>query len=126
MDLILTRTNISSACTMGRLSIAGTDFSVCTLEPPKQLEKPRAIPDGTYRIILNESPRLAYITPLLLDVPDFSDVRMHIGNYPQDTEGCILVGESANVNSINNSKEAFQSLMGMLKDSQSIILTIIG
>jgi hypothetical protein len=28
----------------------------------------------------------------LLDVPNHDDVQLHIGNFPSDTQGCILVG----------------------------------
>ena len=53
-----------------------------------------AIPCGRYKVILNYSPKLKRVLPLLLDVPGFTGIRMHGGANENWSEGCILVGEN--------------------------------
>ena len=50
-----------------------------------------AIPDGRYRVVLNWSNRFKRIMPLLLDVPNFTGVRLHGGNTAEDSHGCPLI-----------------------------------
>jgi len=50
------------------------------------------IPCGTYSIEITYSPRFNRPLPLLDGVPGRSDIRIHAGNWPKDTEGCLLVG----------------------------------
>ena len=50
-----------------------------------------AIPSGRYKVILTRSNRFKRITPLLVDVPNFSGVRLHGGNTAENSHGCPLI-----------------------------------
>jgi hypothetical protein len=55
-----------------------------------------AIPHGRYRVIITRSGRFSrkaghdVYLPELLSVPGFDKIRIHGGNGPEDTDGCIL------------------------------------
>lgn len=54
--------------------------------------------------------------PGIENVPEFTDIEIHSGNFPKDTEGCLLVAESrgnvvpSGADSILNSKVIFARL----------------
>lgn len=122
MILSLKRTIRRDGWTLGELSIDGK-FECYTLEdtdrrvewmPQAKLPGETAIPRGAYRVVLSESPKLGYETPELLDVPCFNHIRIHIGNFPSNTEGCILVGRQWSPGSVWKSREAFEALHAKL------------
>ncbi len=66
--------------------------------------------------------------PLLLNVEGFEGVRIHTGNRPEDTEGCLLVGTTAGTNQVLNSRTAFlqlnEKINNALKKGEEIWITI--
>ena len=77
-----------------------------------------AIPEGRYRVAITWSPRFQQNMPLLHDVPGFEGVRIHPGNKPEDTEGCILVGHARDKDWIGGSRDAYAALYNKLLTPQ--------
>lgn len=121
MQLQLERVQIDRQVTIGSLSVDG-DWQCWTLEDPVR-EVPgqpvsawkvpgrTAIPYGRYGVEVTLSPRFGRMLPLLLAVPGFDGVRIHAGNVPADTDGCILVGADRYSASVGRSRAALDDLM---------------
>lgn len=94
-----------------------------------------AIPTGRYKITLSiQSPKFktynqyefckGYL-PRLINVPGFDGVLIHIGNKPEDTDGCILVGKNKAKGQVLESTTTFKELYNKLKQStEDIYITI--
>ena len=89
MRLRLVRTERMTDRTLGVLLSEGR--RVC--ETLELAEGKGAIPCGHYKVKMTYSPRFKMMLPLVADVPGRSGIRIHAGNTPKDTSGCILVGE---------------------------------
>ena len=72
-----------------------------------------AIPPGRYKLVLSMSNRFKRILPEVLAVPNFTGIRIHAGNTATDTHGCLLLGQTRNVEarSIGQSKLALEAFM---------------
>lgn len=122
--------------THGVLTIEGDVFECYTLEDKVRegdifkvkVQNETAIPAGRYEVILNMSNRFKKYMPLLLNVPNFSGVRIHSGNTKDHTEGCILVGfENGEDGFLGDSINAFNELMKVLRKvekKEKIYITI--
>ena len=124
--IVLNRVRRGPDNVIGTLSFNGHVYA--TLEDPVRRRKipgVTAIPSGTYELTLrNEggmTKRYAKRFPnmhkgmiWLRDVPDFKYVYIHIGNYPKDTDGCILVGMRAKQEMIVGSTDAYRRMYPLL------------
>lgn len=106
--------------TIGRLIINGAIMGY-TLEDEvrpvgEKVPGETAIPAGEYKIIVDMSTRFKREMPHILDVPNFTGVRIHTGNTDDDTEGCILLGAKVeNENFVSGSKVTFDAFFTKLK-----------
>ncbi len=58
--------------------------------------------------------------PLLLDVPMFKGIRIHTGNKPEDSHGCLLVGKTETTDFVGNSRSVYSPLLERIqKDTRS-------
>lgn len=125
MEIKLIRKYYQAKYTIGRLYVNNRFFSD-SLEPPSlhltersalgtiliaKYKGYRAIPTGRYRILITRSRRFGRWLPLLLNVKGFEGIRIHAGNKPEDTRGCILLG--------------FNRRKGYVLDSTRCVLTLV-
>jgi hypothetical protein len=94
MELTVLRNRFHKDYTAGQLYIDGVYFCF-TLEDEIRDVKVKgetAIPEGYYDVAFEDSPKFGPQTLTILNVPNFTHIRIHAGNTEKDTDGCILVG----------------------------------
>ena len=126
MILKLKRKYFTEQSTIGELFI-DDKFFCFTLEDKVRDVKiygVTAIPYGTYKVIINMSNRFKVLMPFLLNVDGYEGVRIHYGNRALDTEGCILVGLTKDIDFIGNSRDAYKFLMNKISNQSSLTLII--
>lgn len=139
MELRIERISVQTDYTIGRLLVDGVYFCD-TMEPTDRglvgtmtAEEVRAvkrmgltaIPVGRYRVTLAvRSPKMsAKVTyrfcdgrlPRLVNVPGYEGILIHIGNFPRDTQGCILVGRNVERGKLLYSTQMFRRLYEVLQ-----------
>lgn len=152
MELLLKRIFKGDEYTIGNLYIDGIKFcdtledvdrsltQSMSLEDIKNIKKKSitAIPTGKYEVTLSvQSPKFSKYTqyefckgylPRLIDVPGFEGVLVHIGNFPSDTDGCVLVGKNTKKGMVTDSTNTFKTLYSKLKEvsdkNEKIYITI--
>lgn len=130
MELTVIRFAFGKTATIGILTADGVP-ACYTLEDPDRsmvglpkIKARTAIPAGQYDLAITWSPRFKRMLPEIQDVSGFSGVRIHWGNRPEDTEGCLLVGVSANVREwcITDSRKAFADCYNFFKLADKILI----
>ena len=95
----------------------------------QKMQGSTAIPEGSYAVVITKSWRFQAWLPLLLGVPGFSGIRIHAGNEPKHTQGCILVGENKKVGMVVNSRIWLHRLMKRITEArerdEGIWITIV-
>lgn len=123
MNIELIRTTCGATCTLGKMYIDGEEFCY-TLEDVvrpngEKVYGETAIPTGRYRVDITFSNRFQQPMPLVMDVPNFSGIRIHAGNTAADTHGCILVGlrVSPGGTAISESRVAYNAVFAHIRDA---------
>lgn len=132
MKLRLERRFLGDKYTIGKLYVDGKYFSDTLEDKVRDLNKngvfdngeskvygESAIPYGTYNIIVNHSPKFKRDLPRLLNVPHFDGILIHRGNTPENTLGCILVGENKVKGKVINSTPYEVKLVSIMKEALS-------
>lgn len=122
MLIVLERKEFTEESTIGELLING-ERECYTLELPMKDGLPgSAIPPGVYSVTLGPSPKFqvsndpwvkkyADQIPHINNIPNRTTILIHWGNKPDDTDGCILVGQlHSGTDFIGASRPAFSAL----------------
>lgn len=132
MKILVKRIAKRPTYTIGKMYLDGkyfcdtledTDRNISQSTPIDTIKKVKlpnntAIPTGTYKVIVNVSPKFKRLLPRLLNVPGFDGVLMHRGNTDKDTSGCILIGENKVVGKVINSTGYETKLVSILNKAQ--------
>jgi Family of unknown function (DUF5675) len=120
VNLLLVRGPQDPNSTPGNLAVDGI-YQCRTLEPSRQSANP-PIPAGKYPISLRPSPKFQKIAerdPWFdsycdqmphIDYKPGSVTMIHVGNTPDQTEDCVLVGQTRASDALGNSRAAFAAL----------------
>ena len=106
------------------------DWELATIISKKIFGK-TAIPFGRYEITVTYSNHFGKPLPLINDVKGFEGVRIHSGNRPEDTEGCLLCGVRPNYNECNyiiDSRITFEKVYKLIGEAllnEQVFINII-
>ena len=131
MELRLERKYRSNNYCIDKLYINGKYFSDALEDPDRGLTDTMSleeiqkikikgntcIPYGTYNITITYSPRFKKNLPLLNNVKGFDGIRIHSGNKPQDTEGCLLPGFNKVKGQVIDSRVTTDKLIAQIQQS---------
>ncbi len=119
--LVLTRLRILRDRTIGTITYLGKRICV-TLEdrvrPDGQfVVAETAIEEGFYEVRVSLSPRMQRELPYLVGVPHHSDgmIRLHRGEIPEHSRGCVLTGLEENDNQLDYCKDAELIVLALVK-----------
>lgn len=112
MKIEVIRHYFSEAYTIGKLYIDGV-FFCDTLEPSTTATQHPAVKLGSYRLSIVWSYKFGSFMPRI-EVPHRSGILFHVGNYPHDTKGCVLLGLNTIKGSVTASKVTFNSFFDMI------------
>lgn len=129
MELKVIRRRLLPDRTIGDLYIDGNLFCQ-TMEDQvrpagEKVPGKTAIPAGRYEVRLTYSARFRKVLPQLMRVPLFEGVRIHPGNGPADTEGCLLLGKEQG-DIVAHSRDTFNDFIDLLElvKTEPVYITI--
>ena len=112
MLINIVRQIFTKRSTIGQLSVDGV-FLCYTLEPraDQSQGKPYCIPAGSYEVEPRFSPHMQAQVLAVKNVPGFTGIEIHAGNFPSDTHGCTVVGMERGVDEVITSQVALHKLL---------------
>ena len=138
MNLRLDRTAYEVDGIFGHLMTEDGKFLAMTLEhsylqpdgsyTPKLSAGVYACVRGSHQLHSMQHP---FVTFEITKVPGHSNILFHAGNFNDDSEGCVLLGElvaksATGVQMITNSRKTFEKFMELQKDVNEFTLTAKG
>ena len=147
MKILIKREIFSDKSTIGKMFIDGSP--VCyTLEDKtrpdseKKIYGETAIPYGEYPITFRtegsiyEDYKVRFKdignergTLWIRNIPNYEYVLIHVGNFPKDTLGCILVGNCVSLDNIHDStiayKKIYPVIANALERGEEVIIKIV-
>ena len=129
MSKIILKTIKQPDCTLGVMTVEGSDFRCFTLELPDKgnASNVSCIPAGTYEYFKRTSGVNGEVIELR-NVVGRSFIQVHRGNFTSDILGCILVGKTiADINSdgipdVTSSGNTMKALLSILDDEGVITI----
>lgn len=130
MKAILKRWKFTNNSTIGTLTITGIDgniFECYTLEDTVRgdgnaatvsswkIAGKSAIPYGKYEVKVTWSNKFMEYRWEVTNVPGYKGIRIHSGNVPADTEGCLLLGTGIGTDYVNQSVIAMNNFNDFCK-----------
>lgn len=118
-EIIVDRLYRHSKSIIGKMYVNGEELCY-TLELPWKDNKKNVscIPTGTYGGFIRTDGTRGWRIELKA-VPGRGNIQIHVGNYPSDILGCILVGMGYTTNMVTQSKAARDKLKKAYEDAGS-------
>lgn len=122
MLITVQRRTYTPESTQGEMLLNG-QHECWTLEPQQSQAngKPYCIPAGLYDYEVAFSPRFNRNVIRLNTVPGFTDIEVHPGNFPRDTHGCTLVGQTESADFVGQSDAEFDALLAKIPPTGQIV-----
>ena len=112
--IMLVRERVDGDAVIGSLFVHG--HKICdTMENLKKL-----VPTGYHQVMLTRSPRFKRVLPLIFSdtIKSSRGIRIHAGNRPSDSAGCVLVGVMKG-KLLTDSRRHEEQVVGLLQDYTS-------
>lgn len=134
MELNLVKIDQTEHSTVSQLWINGKPicFVIEDGEHKNKIYGSTRIPGGRYKMVKDYTTKFVYDWGYcwhILDVPGFSEIKIHKGNKITHTDGCLLPNLYIGFDGLNyfgvNSKAAYNRMMRVLEDSDQHHIDII-
>ncbi|HMZ54323.1 MAG TPA: DUF5675 family protein [Nitrospira sp.] len=125
-EIFVPPTPSAEGATLGRLYYK-SQFAGYTCEdedrqlethPERKVYGRTAIPRGRYRLLLTYSQRFGRELPLIVDVPGYRGVRIHGGNSPENSLGCVMSGRVRTARGVQGCAPVVNRIIGILRDAE--------